>query len=518
MRKKAAVEEKDTQKESNSKDQTDNKTLTYSIEDNINVFKNIFHENEMLIIRRFANKYLAEAKCCVLYFNGMININTLNENIIEPVLTTNMLENISCDNLLEELQYKILAANNIEMSSDIEAAISAIISGDTLFLVEGYSKILIISTKGFNTRPITEPEPEKVVRGPREGFTEAITVNLTLLRRKIKDTNLKFKFKDIGQRTKTKICICYIEGLVLDDILKELEKRLDDIEIDGILDSGYIQELIRDAPFSPFETVGYSERPDVIAGKILEGRAAVFVDGSPVVLTVPYVMAEGTQANEDYYKNYIFSSINRFIRSSSAIVSTSIPALYLALVTYHQEMLPTPLLLSISASRQGVPIPTSLSLFVMLLIFDILREAGIRMPSAIGQAVNIVGTLVLGEAAVEAKLVSAPVIIITAFSGITTLLNIKMIGATIIVRNFLLLGASVMGVYGFLINFFIVIIHLMNIRSFGVPYLLNITTVKNHNYQDTWIRAPWWSMTLRPKIIAAKNMVRQSNGKNKVKS
>lgn len=200
------------------------------------------------------------------------------------------------------------------------------------------------------------------------------------------------------------------------------------IEIDGILDSGYIQELIRDAPFSPFETVGYSERPDAIASKLLEGRIALFVDGSPVVLTVPYIMAENAQASEDYYNNFLYASINRFLRSISAIITFSTPAIYLAVTNYHQEMLPTPLLLlSISASRQSVPFPTGLSLFIMLLLFDLLREVGTRMPTSIGQAVNIVGTLVLGQAAVEAKLVSAPVVIITAFSGITTLLNSSMI-------------------------------------------------------------------------------------------
>jgi len=493
----------------------DTKILTKSLEKNISLFEGILSNDQMLIVRRFQNKYLDAAKCCLLYFDGMINPDIINESIIQPILCGNLAKEISVNNLLEELQFKVIACNNIKASGDLYSIISSMFYGSTALLLEGYEKCLIIETKGWQTRSISEPESAKAVRGPREGFTESILVNLSLIRRKIRDSALKFRFMEIGERTRTNICICYIDGLALESILNELMQRLEKIKIDGIIDSGYIQELIKDAPFSPFETVGYSERPDVIAAKLLEGRIALFVDGSPFVLTVPFVIVESIQANEDYYNNYIFSSINRLIRSAAAIISVSVPALFLAIVTYHQEMLPTPLLLSISASRQGVPFPTSLSLFFMLLIFDVLREAGTRMPTPIGQAINIVGTLILGQAAVEARLVSAPVIIITALSGITTLLNPSIIGASIVVRFFLLLSASLLGIYGFIFGLLIIILHLMNLRSFGVPYMLNISRAKYS--QDVWIRAPWWTMTLRPQIIAAKNLVRQQPGEKKVK-
>ena len=287
-----------------------------------------------------------------------------------------------------------------------------------------------------------------MIRGPREGFTESIIVNLTLLRRKIKNPELKFRFKDIGIRTNTKICISYIEGLAQESIIRELEKRLDDIHIDGILDSGYIQELIRDAPVSPFETVGSNERPDVTAGKLLEGRIALLSTGSPFVLTVPYMVGENFQSNEDYYNNYILASMNRFLRGFTAVITIAIPSIYLAIVTYHQEMLPTPLLLSIIASRQDVPIPTSVSLFLMWFIFDIIREAITRMPTHISQAVSIIGTIVLGQAAIEARLVSAPVLIITALTGITTLMNMNFLSAAIIFRNIILLVHHLWGYTG----------------------------------------------------------------------
>jgi len=493
-----------------SEEKTQNVVLTKSLEKNISIIENTFCGDETLVVRRFQNKYLASAKCCVLYFDKMADCAVINKNILEPILADDLSENIASRNLLNELQYKVISANNVKNAGDLNAIISALICGDAVLLVEGYDQALLISAKGWQMRAITEPDSDKVVRGPREGFTESIAVNLSLIKRKIASPDLKLKFMQIGERTHTRTCICYIRGLAAEGILKELERRLQNIQIDAILDSGYIQELIKDAPFSPFETVGYSEKPDVIASKLLEGRIALFVDGSPVVLTVPHVLAEAMMSSEDYYNNFIIASFNRILRSTSTFLSISVPAVYLSLVTFHHEMIPTPLLLSISASRQGVPFPTSISLILMLLVFDILREAGTRMPAPISQAVNIVGTLVLGQAAVEARLVSAPVVIVTALTGILTLMNVKLLGPTVIARFFLLIAASVLGIYGYIFGFLLLIIHMMTIRSFGVPYLLGLTRVREHDGQDGWIRVPWWSMTLRPKIIAAKNLVRQS--------
>lgn len=491
--------------------------LQKSLHYNIELIKEIFKGDQTLRIRVMQNKWLKSAEFCVFYIDGMVNIEIVNENIIQPVVSNNLKEYIECDNLLKEIKDKVINVNSADCESNINKIVSAIIDGDSVMFMEGFREALIIDSKGWQTRAITEPESARVVRGPREGFNEAIMVNLSLVRRKIRNPDLKFKFRELGERTRTKVCICYMEELSMEGVLEELEDRLDKIKIDGIIDSGYIQELIKDAPYSPYETVGFSERPDVVAAKLLEGRVALFVDGSPFVLTVPYLVVENFQANEDYYNNYIFASINRLIRGFTAVTSITIPAVFLSLVTFHHEMLPTPLLLSISASRQGVPLPTALSLFMMLFIFDILREVGTRMPSPIGQAVNIVGTLVLGQAAVEAKLVSAPVIIITALTGIMTLLNMNFMGATIIFRTVLLLGASFMGIYGCLIGIIIIYLHLMSIRSFNVPYMMNLTRSKDHDGQDAWIRAPWWRMTLRPKILGEKNLVRQSAKKSKVK-
>lgn len=492
-------------------------TLSKSLDSNIQQFQSIFSNDDLLVVRKFQNRYLDKVKCCVVYFMGMVKIETINDSIIKPILNSDLSSDICTRNLMEELKDKVLSINEITMTNDMDVILEGILLGDTIFLLEGYDEVLILNSRGWKTRDISEPQSARVIRGPREGFTESIKMNTALIRRKIRNPSLKFKFREIGERTNTKVCICYVEGIAIEEILKELESRLDRINIDGIIDSGYIQEFIEDAPFSPLETVGYSERPDVIAAKLLEGRIAILVDGSPFVLTVPHILVETFQASEDYYNNYIFGSINRIMRSGAAILSITVPSLYLAVVTYHQEMLPTPLLMSIAQGRQGVPFPTILSLIIMLMAFDLIREASIRMPEPIGQAINIVGSLILGQALAEAKLVSPHIIIITAFCGILSLMNISLLGATIMFRTFLLLGTSFMGIYGFLFCFIIILIHLMSIRSFGVPYMLNISRIRSHDFQDVWIRAPWWEMTLRPKIIGAKNYIRQSTRKSKGK-
>ncbi len=489
--------------------------MNESLQKNIAMFQVIFEGDDTIMFREFQNKSMEAARCCIVYAEGMVNAEIINEDIILPVLRSDMSRGIESDNLLTEILSKVIITCSVSVERDVDKMVGAILYGDTVFMVDGYNQALVIKTKGWKSRSVTEPESAKVVRGPREGFTEAILVNLSLIRRKIKDPGLKFKFKEIGETTHTKTCICYIKNLASEGVLQELEERLDRIKIDGIIDSGYIQELIRDAPYSSFATVGCTERPDVIAAKLLEGRIALVVDGSPFVLTVPYLIVENFQVNEDYYNDYIFGTMNRLLRSVTAVTSITVPALFLSVVTYHQEMLPTPLLLSISASRQNVPIPTAVSLFLMLFIFDILREVGNRMPAPIGQAINIVGSLVLGQAAVEAKLVSAPVLIVTAITGITSLLNINFISSTIIYRTFLLIGASFLGVYGFLLCFIALFLHLASIRSFGVPYMLNVTRVKVQDAKDAWVRAPWWVMIQRPRIIAEKDTVREVPNRSK---
>jgi len=387
--------------------------------------------------------------------------------------------------------------------------LQGIVYGDTILLTDGYAEGLILNTKGWGSRSVTEPDNEKVLRGPREGFNEALMMNLSLLRRKIRSSDLKMEFQVFGTRTNTKCCICYLDGVVNQEVLAELKKRLETLSIDGILDANYITEMIRDAPYSPIKTLGSTEKPDVVAAKLLEGRVALFTDGTPVVLTIPYLFIENFQSDDDYYINYYFSSICRLLRLLAFFIATSLPALYVSLATFHQEMLPIPLFMSISQARQGVPFPTALEAFLMLIVFEMLRESGVRMPGSMGQALSIVGALVIGQAAVSAKIVSAPMVIIVGFTGISGLMIPRIKGADIMMR-FILLGLStILGLYGYMFGMLGLLIHLFSLNSFGIPIMTSTFDNSSQDKKDIFVRAPWWFMKKRPKYLSP-NKTRQS--------
>lgn len=485
--------------------------LSKALDDNIKLFKKIFNNDDTISFRRFETKDASPVRCCLVFVDGMVNKEIINENIIQPVVDFSLKDSNINKSVIDIFKDRIIVSSTVKLQKDVYELLSSCLYGDAILLIDGFDQALLIESKGWTTRSINEPTSERIVRGPKEGFNEAIMINLTLIRRKIRSTDLKFKFRELGARTKTKICICYVEGLANQEIINELNKRLEDIEIDGILESGYIEELIKDSPLSPFTTIGNTERPDIVAANLLEGRIALVVDGTPHVLTLPHLFIEYFQANEDYYNGFIYASINRFLRIFAFFLSTSVPAIYVALTTFHQEMIPTPLLLSISAAREGVPFPTIVEALFMLFAFEILRESGVRLPKPMGSTISFVGALILGEAAVDARFVSAPIVIITALTGITNFLIPQMIGALIVVRLVFLLLSAFLGLYGYIFGVIGLFIHLMSMRSFGIPYMLNIGSLNMQNIKDTAIRAPWWVMYLRPKLIGDNNKVRQTN-------
>ncbi|EPR12302.1 spore germination protein [Ruminiclostridium papyrosolvens] len=488
-------------------------SISSTLSKNIDLFRNIFRDDDTFIVRNVENQNNKSIKCCILFMEEMIDTTVVSENILRPIMQDNNLKNNN--DILNQFQNRVITSDNIKKSSDVNLLTNSILKGDTVLLLEDSSEALIISSIGVKSRAIQEPESEKLIRGPREGFTEPLMINLSLLRKRLETPDLKFKFINLGTKTNTKICICYLNSLVNRKILNEVETRLKSIKIDGVLAGGYIGELINDEPYSPFKTVGSTERPDVVVGKLLEGRIAIIVDGTPVALTAPHLFIEYFQVNEDYYINYYFSSISRMLRILGFILTVSVPAIYVALMTFHQEMIPTPLLISISAARQGVPFPTIVEIMLLLIVFEILRETGTRMPTNIGQALSIVGALVLGQASVQAKIVSAPIVIVVAISGITSLMIPKIQGAAIILRVIFLLLAAFLGFYGLIFGITGALLHLCEMRSFGVPYLLYLTSMNPYDLKDTIIRAPLWNMKKRPKLISTDNMVRQAIGRKK---
>ncbi|QBD85502.1 spore germination protein [Clostridium tetani] len=483
-----------------SEDNTKEYVIKKSLKENIELFKNnIFPGDNTIIYRQFKNKN-SQLKFCVIFIDGMVNTEIINENILPQLMNTNI--NSKSKNLINCIKEEVLIVNEVKESNRLEDILSSLLMGKSILFIDGFEKVLILNTIQWEKRSIEEPQGESVVKGPREGFNESLITNISLIRRRIKSQELKLQFKEIGVRTKTTICIAYMDDIVNPKILKELENRLNKIDIEGVFSTGTMQELIRDNPLSAFNTIGNTERPDVVASKLLQGRIAILCEGSPTVLTLPYLFIEQFQVNEDYYDNFIYASVNRILRIIAFILTITIPAIYVAFTTFHKEMIPIKLAFSIYLAREGVPLPTSIEAILMVITFEIIREAGIRLPKHIGPTVSIVGALVLGDAAVNAKFVSAPIVIVAAIAGISELVLYELRTAIVIWRFIFLILASILGLYGVIFAGMGLVIQLMSIKTFGIPYMLKLIDLDKYNIVDATIRAPWWLLKYRTKFIS----------------
>lgn len=484
-----------------------NTKLKKSLHQNISMIRDLFKSDETIIFREFDSRQNVNLKFCAISANGMMDKKIVDEYVIQPLMEADYSSikytgTVSSQNIIDILLKKVVLNVDVRRTSNLEQAIEEMVYGDTIILVDGFQELLIADTKGWAMRAIEEPLSERGIKGPREGFNESIITSVSLIRRRIRNPELKFEFRDIGVRTKTKICICYINNLANDKIIQELKARLNKIDFDGILYSQTIEEFISDAPLSIFKTIGTTERPDVVAGNLLEGRIALLCDGTPFVITLPYLFVENFQSVDDYDNNYVFGSFNRLLKYFAFFLTISVPSLYTAITTFHQELIPTSLLLSVANARMGVPLPTVVEAFTMLVGFELLREAGVRLPQPAGQAISIVGALVIGDAAVTARLISAPMVVVIALTVIASFLMPRMVAPFIILRAVLLILGGFIGLYGYVFGIIGLFIYLMSIRSFGVPYTIGVGLIKPEMLKDTAVRVPWWYMKLRPRLIS----------------
>jgi spore germination protein KA len=335
--------------------------------------------------------------------------------------------------------------------------------------------------------------------------------NISILRRKVRSSKLNFEMITLGQRTRLDVCIVYLKGVTSDSLVGEIKQRLKRINTDAILDSGQLEEFIKDAPLSPFSTIAYSERPDVTAAKILEGRATILIEGSPVALTAPMFFIERFQNPDDYNFNYYYATLLRLVRFLAYILTVLSPAFYVALISYHPELIPTPLLITMAAAAEGTPFPAVVEALAMGIIVEILRESGHWMPGASGPIVTVLGLLVIGQALVTSGLVGAPFVIVVAVTLVTSFLVPTQEDVNPILRLFFVFLSGFLGLYGLMLGFIIVFTHLAFLRSFGVPYLSPLTPWNPHDMKDVFIRAPWWAMRRRPTLISQEDRDRQED-------
>ena len=444
--------------------------LTFDLESNLDIIRKIFLKDSVIRYKKIGTSL---GFCCaVVFFDGMVNIETVNQSVVRPLIIAKM-QNTN-KNREEFVAENVLYSGEVTVVSTLDEMISGMLYGDTLLLIDNCQKALLVNTKGWRTRGISEPQDERVLEGPREGFDEAAMFNLALIRRKLLTPDFCSEMIRLGKRTDTIVFVCYLDSLVDKKMLAELKKRLNKIDIDGILDTNYISELIRDKKGSFFKTSGTTERPDVVAARLLEGRIAIVVDGTPVVMTIPYLFSENFQSDEDYYINYRLSSAARIIRIICFIFAVTVPAFFVAVVRFHFGLLPTNFAISVAESRGGVPFSALSEILILIFIFEILRETGLRMPQSMGHALSIVGGLVIGQAAVDAKIISAPLLIAVALSGISGLMVPRLKTAVFYFRIiFVLLGATT-GIFGILIAMTFALIHILSLESFGVSATVSL--------------------------------------------
>ncbi|NOU93842.1 spore germination protein [Paenibacillus sp. LMG 31456] len=469
--------------------------LSSQLEQNLIEVKQALGKSGDLIIREFTFDPDFRFSAAVVYIDGLTDQKSIQQFILEPLMLYDLSRYWAAGEqgeLLDIIHKEILLIGDIKTAGSYKQLYEFILSGNVLLLVDGISSALSLGLSKSEHRSITEPTNEVVIRGPKEAFTENIRTNTSLIRKRLRNPNLRIEERTIGIDTQTKLALVYVEGIIQDEVLEEVRARLDGIHLDKVLDSSYVEEFLEEKHYSPFPRVFNTERPDVVAATLLEGRFAIIVDGTPFVLTAPSLFMEYFQSSDDYYQRWNIATLIRVLRYTGLFIALLGPSLYIAITTYQHEMLPAELLFSLASQREGVPFPAFIEAFLMEVSFEILREAGLRMPRGIGQTVSIVGTLVIGQSAVEAGIVSGAMVVVVAITAISSFIipSYTFSSSVRMLRfSFMFLSAS-FGLYGIMVGLFALVLHLSSLSSFGVPYMSSFGPMIWRNQQDLLYRAP----------------------------
>ncbi|MFF2890092.1 spore germination protein [Paenibacillus sp. NPDC057967] len=472
-------------------------TLSADLDVNFKHFQAVFNKCGDIQYRYFELNTAQQG--AFIFLSGLGDISVVDMNVLKYAIESSLTgesEGLTDDHKVA-IQSKLSFTSQTSWSDDFQASVERILSGELAVLLDGSNQVLFLNVKELETRSIEEPATEAVIRGPRDGFQENISTNISLIRRRLKTAQLKTEICTAGKLSGTDIAITYLEGIAKESLITEVKERVGRIQIDAILESGYVEELIEDNSVSPFPQVLVTERPDKVVGNLLEGKVAIIVDNTPFVIVVPGTFFQLLQTPEDYYQRYFVASAIRILRFIAVVSSLLLPSLYIALTTYHHEMIPTMLLISIASSRETVPFPAFVEALLMEVAFEGLREAGVRLPRPVGQGVSIVGALVIGQAAVAAGIVSSPLLIIVSMTGIASFLfpSFQLGLAFRLLRFPMMIAAATFGLYGILMLVLLLLLHMLNLQSFGVPYMSPLSPLRAGQLKDVLFRANWVKMT-----------------------
>ncbi|MFT9494437.1 spore germination protein [Anaerosolibacter sp.] len=491
------------------------KYVSRKVSENKEYLQKILKGGEDIIYREFS---IGEKKqqLLLVYVDGMVDKTLLNEQILKSLMVDLRRSTYGEIVSIESVKNRCLSVSEIKEVETFDKLVLGLLSGDTLVFMDGEPHGLVIGSKGWDSRGVAEPTTEKNVKGPKDCFVETLRSNTVLIRRRIRDPNLAIEMLEVGRRTKTDVALVYLKGVIKEGLAEEVKQKIKKVDIDGIIDSGQLEQLIAAKKWTIFPQTVSTERPDKIVAGILEGRFAIIVDGSPFVLLAPAGFADYLDAPDDYYENPMVTSILRITRYLSFFLSASLPGIYIAMVNLHPGMFPPKLVISIVATRGALPFPTYIEMFIMESVLEVMQEAGIRLPQSIGQTVSIVGGIVIGQAAVEAGLVSPIVVIIVSLTAITSF-TLPSYGLNLACRAlrlpFMVAGAT-LGFFGIIAFSIMVLTHMASLDSFGVGYFEGFSPYRIGSLKDAIVQAPLSLMRSRPEFLKPQDTQRQKSVKS----
>jgi len=496
-----------------NQEEIENTTFPPGLEEKLSLIKPYINNSDDIINRSLNIGKDSKRRAVLIYIESVIAKPILNEDILRPLMLADLTPEEGSPDLAQRVADHLLMVGVVKLTDLLKETVHYIYDGMVLLLVDGMSRVLAIDIHDGEFRAIDEPPGERTVRGSREGLIEILDVNISMIRRRLRDPKLVVKKTIVGRRTRNPVAIIYVEDIASPELVAEVERRIAAIDTDGIVASGYIEQFIEDQPSALFPQVWSSERPDKLTMKLLEGRIVIIVHGTPLALVVPSLFVEFLQASEDYYERTLGSGYQRLLRFFAFFAAVSLPALYISLLSFLPEMLPVTLITSLAQARKQVPYPVFFETIVQELIIQLVIESGLRLPGSVGQTVGVVAGIILGQAAVSAKLASPGIIIVIAITAIATfaLPSSSMILASRVVRLPMLFLAAAFGLFGFSMGWLLLLTHMTSLETLGVPYFAPFAPTRYRDLQDALFRFPLWKMEKRPASIPHQDDRRQGN-------
>lgn len=468
-------------------------SISKSIEVNEAYLREQFDNSSDVVLRSLVLK--GETILLIIYLDGMTKVRSVEDNILKPLIFSGLPQGIDqIQSLAEMFRREWVPLTNIKMSKSLEDLVYHVLQGSLVLMVDGEASAIIAQVQDYEMRGIQEPQKESTMRGSKEGFVENIRTNTSLIRRRIVHPHLKMESFTIGKYTQTEVVLAYMQGHADENVLSAVRSKLGMIDADGVIDSAYIEEWIENNSYSMFSQIQNTERPDIVTASLLEGKVVLITNGTPFALILPFTFWEGLQSADDYFERFVFIILTQMIRYIMVFISFALPAIYVALTTFHPEMVPRYLMFSIASARENSPFPTFIEVFFMMIIFDGLQEAGVHLPNRLGPVMSVIGALIIGQAAVEAGIISTPIIIVVSLTGVAGY-TIARYSASLpfrIIRYFMLFITGALGFFGFACGIIYLLIHLVTLESFGTPYLSPVAPFDHKRIKDAIIRYPFW--------------------------